>query len=178
MRRPARGLKLTPSAPIGPASEIKPSVSFYPESDSDSTSLGEESDVEGASSTSALLDFSEADELQERTAEGESAGEVESAQESSVEREPADQVLYLVHDFEFQEVERVLALWQMNHEGAPEGTLGRWVNEDGTLVEVLHDKDGSPVIEIRGPMADELAEFLPQDLPVYPVGEQGASELI
>ncbi len=104
-------------------------------------------------------------------------GVVESS-ESKKDRAPADQVLYLVRDFEFSEVKRVLNLWQMSYEDATKGNiLGRWVSEDGTLVEVVSDQDGAPCIEIRGPMADELAEFLPQDLPVYPNEPQG-SQLI
>lgn len=87
---------------------------------------------------------------------------------------PADQVLYLARDFDLSEVKRVFDIWKMNYDEQAHDThiLGRWSGQDGTLVEVLHDKDGSPCIEIRGPMADELAEFLPQDLPVYPLPQR------
>lgn len=93
-------------------------------------------------------------------------------------RGPADHVLYLARDFDLSEVQRVLDLWQMaphtdtEESQEAENLLGRWTSQDGTLIEVLHDKDGTPCIEIRGPMAEELAEFLPQDLPVFPIPQR------
>ncbi len=96
--------------------------------------------------------------------------------EPVVELGPADKTLYLAHDFEFSEIQRVFRIWHMIpvEEDNAHNILGRWSIEGGTTVDVISDKDGSPCIEIRGPMADELAEFLPKDLPVYPTQPNNA----
>ncbi|MCB9639542.1 MAG: hypothetical protein H6728_02870 [Myxococcales bacterium] len=81
------------------------------------------------------------------------------------------QILYLDPDFELAEVKRVLRIWQMTPATAdnmPANQMGRWLCEDGTLVELLVGDKGYPYLDIRGPMAHDLARYLPQDLPIRP----------
>lgn len=80
-------------------------------------------------------------------------------------------ILYLDPDFELAEVKRVLRIWQMTpstSENLPPNQMGRWLCEDGTLVELLVGEKGYPYLDIRGPMASDLARYLPQDLPIRP----------
>ncbi len=80
-------------------------------------------------------------------------------------------ILYLDPDFELAEVKRVLRIWQMTpsaSENLPPNQMGRWLCEDGTLVELLVGEKGYPYLDIRGPMANDLARYLPQDLPIRP----------
>jgi hypothetical protein len=104
---------------------------------------------------------------------------VESHLVAAIPRSPADQILYLAQDFDISEIKRILRLWKMNFEYEDsDRILARWRSEDGTEIEIFdNEEQGSPYMEIRGPMADELAEYLPQDLPVFPK-EPDSSELI
>lgn len=79
-------------------------------------------------------------------------------------------VLYLDPEFELSEVGRVLQIWQMlpEQDNLQSNQIGRWKGEDGTLVELFFADGSYPYMELNGPMAADLAEFLPQDLPVFP----------
>lgn len=85
-------------------------------------------------------------------------------------RDPADQLLHLDPEYELSEVKRVLRIWQMTlNEDRVYNELASWSAQDGTQIDLVESDEGQPILEIRGPMAQELAEFLPQDLPVHPV---------
>lgn len=81
-----------------------------------------------------------------------------------------EQILYLDPDFDLSEVKRILQIWQIlpeDENALPKNQLGRWKGDDGTLVELYSaSSDNFPYLELRGPMAGDLAEFLPQDLPI------------
>lgn len=80
-----------------------------------------------------------------------------------------DQTLYLDPEVELSDIKRVLNIWQMTFdENLEHGQIARWVASDGTLIDMFEGTNGFPCFEIRGDMASELAEFLPQDLPIYP----------
>lgn len=82
---------------------------------------------------------------------------------------PADHVLYLDPDVDLSEIKRVFNIWQMTFDDAelPNGQRAHWVAPDSTTIDFFGVSEGFPYLEIRGPMASELAEFLPQDLPIH-----------
>ncbi len=97
------------------------------------------------------------------------SSESQATEDSSAEEPPADQILYLDPDFELSEVKRILRVWSLIPEGDPDKE-GRWTSEDGTSIRLKHpDEKGFPFLEIRGPMAEDLALYLPEDLPVHPM---------
>ncbi|MEM1007450.1 MAG: hypothetical protein AAGJ35_00465 [Myxococcota bacterium] len=78
-------------------------------------------------------------------------------------------ILYLDPEFELSEVKRVLRIWQMTPESFDDllpNQMGRWSCADGTMVELMIGDNGFPFLELTGPMANDLASFLPQDLPI------------
>lgn len=82
---------------------------------------------------------------------------------------PADHVLYLDPDVDLSEIKRVFNIWQMTFDDAelPNGQRAHWIAPDSTTIDFFEVSEGFPYLEIRGPMASELAEFLPQDLPIH-----------
>jgi len=87
------------------------------------------------------------------------------------EAPPVDQVVYLDPDLDKIELERVMITWEMMPESDEfprrPGLQSRWRSSDGTTIDFFERQSGYPYLEIRGPMADDLAEFLPDDLPVH-----------
>lgn len=81
---------------------------------------------------------------------------------------PADRILYLDPEFELAEIKRILRIWSMlPDEDFEQSQL--WQSDDGTTVKLLTETDkGYPCLELRGDMAEDLAEYLPEDLPIIP----------
>lgn len=87
------------------------------------------------------------------------------------EATPADHVLYLDPDFELSEIKRILRIWSLLPvDNSSSNVLGSWECDDGTTVELVPPgEEGFPALELRGPMSEDLAQFLPEDLPVHPL---------